>query len=211
VAFLCLSRPAIFNRWLKELVITSRHGPQTKHSVSNSNSIVSHVFVVAGTCLPSRCPETVFTEPPLSNGSIRPSLTHGAEPFLRSCQLCSYTRTSQHFMEPEGSLPCSQESSTGPYREPDQSNIRHNNYLYSSFGLSNSCSRYSFIKACEPTDRRSNIMVIMTIYTTCSKIKTNALHFALYFCVSYSLRINIDYLPNSVNRLVFVTETQCFL
>jgi hypothetical protein len=29
------------------------------------------------------------------------SLTHGAEPFLRSCQLCSYSRTSQHFMKPE--------------------------------------------------------------------------------------------------------------
>jgi hypothetical protein len=41
------------------------------------------------------------------------SLTHGAEPFLRSCQLCSYSRTSQHFMEPEGSLLCSQEPSTG--------------------------------------------------------------------------------------------------
>jgi hypothetical protein len=27
---------------------------------------------------------------------------HGAEPFLRSRQLCSYSRTSQHFMEPEG-------------------------------------------------------------------------------------------------------------
>jgi hypothetical protein len=31
------------------------------------------------------------------------SLTHGAEPLLRSCQLCSYSRTSQHFLEPEGS------------------------------------------------------------------------------------------------------------
>jgi hypothetical protein len=31
-----------------------------------------------------------------------PSLTHGAEPFL-----CSYSRTSQHCMEPGGSLSCS--------------------------------------------------------------------------------------------------------
>jgi hypothetical protein len=42
------------------------------------------------------------------------SLTHGAEPFLRSCQLCSYSRNSEQFMEPESSLPCSQEPSTIP-------------------------------------------------------------------------------------------------
>jgi hypothetical protein len=53
------------------------------------------------------------------------SLTYGAEPFLRSCQLCSYSRTSQHFMEPEGSLPCSQEPSTDPYPKPDQSSPYH--------------------------------------------------------------------------------------
>jgi hypothetical protein len=34
---------------------------------------------------------------------IHHSLTQGAEPFLRSCQLCSCSRTSQHLMEPEGS------------------------------------------------------------------------------------------------------------
>jgi hypothetical protein len=40
-------------------------------------------------------------------------------------KLRSYSRNSQHFMEPEGSLPCPQEPSTGPYPEPDQSNPSH--------------------------------------------------------------------------------------
>jgi hypothetical protein len=52
-------------------------------------------------------------------------LTHGAQPFLRSCQLCSPSRTPQHFMEPESSIPCSLEPSTGPYPEPYQSNPLH--------------------------------------------------------------------------------------
>jgi hypothetical protein len=41
------------------LVITSRHTPHKKYPVYSSNSIVTCVFIVAGTCLPSRCPETV--------------------------------------------------------------------------------------------------------------------------------------------------------
>jgi hypothetical protein len=47
-------------------------------------------------------------------------LTHGAEPILRSRQLCSHSRISQHFMEPDGSILCSQEPSTGPFPEPYQ-------------------------------------------------------------------------------------------
>jgi hypothetical protein len=49
-------------------------------------------------------------------------LTHGAEPFLKSLQWCSRSRTSQHFLGPEGSIPCSQEPSIGPYPKPYQSN-----------------------------------------------------------------------------------------
>jgi hypothetical protein len=37
-------------------------------------------------------------------------LTYGAEHFLRSCQLCSDSRNSQHFTEPKGSSSCPQES-----------------------------------------------------------------------------------------------------
>jgi hypothetical protein len=48
------------------------------------------------------------------------SLIHGAEPFLKSRELCSHPRSSQRFMEP-----CSQESSTDPYPVPDRSKLSH--------------------------------------------------------------------------------------
>jgi hypothetical protein len=53
------------------------------------------------------------------------SLTHGDEPYLRSCKLCSHSRTSQRFMEPDCSLPRSQEPSTSPDTQPDRSNPHH--------------------------------------------------------------------------------------
>jgi hypothetical protein len=44
---------------------------------------------------------------------------HEAEYFLRSQQFLDNSRNSQHFMEYEGSLPCSPETAIGPYPEPD--------------------------------------------------------------------------------------------
>ena len=46
---------------------------------------------------------------------------HGVEYFLRSWQVHSYSRHSPRFMEPEGSLPRSQEPTTCPYPEPNRS------------------------------------------------------------------------------------------
>jgi hypothetical protein len=48
-------------------------------------------------------------------------LTYGAEPFLRSCNSAAIQKIPSNFKEPEGSSPCSQEPSTGPYPEPVQS------------------------------------------------------------------------------------------
>jgi hypothetical protein len=83
------------------------------------------------------CPKTVHAWDPAATmigfnrnyHSLTHSLTHsftlGAERFLRSCQLCSHSRTSQRLMEPEGSLLRSQEPSIGSYPEPDRSNPFH--------------------------------------------------------------------------------------
>jgi hypothetical protein len=49
----------------------------------------------------------------------------GAEYHSRGHNLCSHSVVSQHFMEPEGSLPSSQELSNCTYPEPDQSNPHH--------------------------------------------------------------------------------------
>jgi hypothetical protein len=40
-------------------------------------------------------------------------------------QSLSYSRISPHFMEPSGSLSCSQEPATGPSRNPDESSLYH--------------------------------------------------------------------------------------
>jgi hypothetical protein len=52
--------------------------------------------------------------------------------FLRSLQLCSSSRTSQQFVEAEGSLPCSQKLSAVPYPERDQSNRLHSDISHTT-------------------------------------------------------------------------------
>jgi hypothetical protein len=46
---------------------------------------------------------------------------------ITNYQLYSHLIGSQHFIEPEGSLPLSQELSTSPYPEPSQSSPHHPN------------------------------------------------------------------------------------
>jgi hypothetical protein len=53
------------------------------------------------------------------------SFTYGSEPFLRICQLCSYSITSQYFMEPKNSLPFSRKPFTNLYLKPDRSSPYH--------------------------------------------------------------------------------------
>jgi hypothetical protein len=59
-----------------------------------------------------------------------------AEHYLRDRQLCSHSTTSQHFMEPKGSLSLSQQLSTCPYPEADQVPSFHLNIIHTPmFGL----------------------------------------------------------------------------
>jgi hypothetical protein len=62
-------------------------------------------------------------------------LAYRAESFLRSWHLCSLSGTSQHFIEPEGSLLSSQEPSTCPYPEPDQSSPYHPSLTKTHFNI----------------------------------------------------------------------------
>jgi hypothetical protein len=102
---------------------------------------------------------------------VQYSLTYGAEPFLRSCQLCSHSRSSQHFIESEGSLPCSQEPSTGPYPEPDQSNPYHSILSFRSILILSSHLHLGHPIGLFPSGSPTNILyafILGPIRATCS-------------------------------------------
>jgi hypothetical protein len=50
---------------------------------------------------------------------------YGAKHHTKTHQLCTHSIVSKRFIEPEGSLPRSQELSTCPYTEPNQSSKHH--------------------------------------------------------------------------------------
>jgi hypothetical protein len=81
-------------------------------------SSVSRLLIPEDSCLLHQ--REIFNSNDFIIRSLTHSLTHGV-PFLRWRQLCSYSRTCKHLMEPEGSLPWPQEPFTGSYPEPDQS------------------------------------------------------------------------------------------
>jgi hypothetical protein len=92
------------------------HSPQQSAEFKN---------VGATTALPIH--GTMFTE----HEDITKCL-HGAEPFLRSRQSRSYSRTSQPFIEPEGSLTCHTESYQSVHTTPFYLSKIHFNIIHPS-------------------------------------------------------------------------------
>jgi hypothetical protein len=121
---LCLWTCCLGTRWSNMLQYLHCMVSSLTH-LHHEVQICSQVFFFPYTC--SRIRIRYFISQPSckTTHEVVHSLTHRAEPFSRSRWLCSYSGTSQHFMEPKGSLPWSQEPSTGPYPNPDQSNPRH--------------------------------------------------------------------------------------
>jgi len=103
-----------------------RPGPAADHSPPSSAAVIEECIYTSTHPLGHTGPVT---------GSFYLYLLHGAESFLRSLLVFSWSRNAPHFMGPEGSLPHSQEPAPRPYPEPARSSsytpimynaVRHN-------------------------------------------------------------------------------------
>jgi hypothetical protein len=103
-----------------------------------------------------------------------------------------YSRTSQHFMEPKGSLPCSQEPSpSGPYPQPDWSSPYHPISPISILRLSTHL-RLSLPSGLIPSGFPTNnlcALLITSIHATCpAHLILFDLIFLIMFGIEYKLR-----------------------
>jgi hypothetical protein len=80
---------------------------------------------------------------PLSSSDI--NYFHGAKFFLSSLYLLTYSRNSPPFMDPQSSLPSSQEPATGPYSVPDESNPHPHTLFKIHFNIIHPSSKWSLL------------------------------------------------------------------
>jgi hypothetical protein len=85
------------------------------------------------------CSVLICIEYVVMNGTVTANRNevHEADYFLRYSSSAGQTISPPppHVTEREGSLPCPQEHSSCPCREPDQSCLRHSNQLFKSYFL----------------------------------------------------------------------------
>jgi hypothetical protein len=78
--------------------------------------LFSEIILSPGICLSFSC---VYYQMASFGVLVLTNCMELSEHYSRGQRLCSHSRTPQHFMEPKGSLPHSQELSTCTYPEPD--------------------------------------------------------------------------------------------
>jgi hypothetical protein len=100
----------------------------------NKNESTNHLSIYLPTYLPTYLPIYLY----------------GAEHYSRSHHLRSHSRTSEHFMKREGSLPHSQQLSTCPHRVTFRT-FQINQYIYRNLR----------------TQQMSVLVLLCTSYTTC--------------------------------------------